>query len=132
MYETLKVAREGDVERVTLNRPDMRNAFNAQMIAELNAWAAAAKKAAESGGLRAVVLEGAGPSFCAGADLAWMAKAAQFTEAENHADAQNAARMFAALNALPIVVVGRVHGAAMGGGAGLTAICDVVVAESDT
>lgn len=130
-YETLVVWRDGAVEYVTLNRPDVRNAFNEQMIAELHDWAGTARAAASSGALRAVVLAGAGPSFCAGADLTWMANAAQFTEVENQRDAQAAARMFSAINELPVAVIGRIHGAAMGGGAGLAAVCDVAVTESD-
>src|SRR5947207_1467729 len=122
-YETLIARREGAVEYVTLNRPDVRNAFNERMIAELFEWAESARAAAAAGDLRLAVLSGAGHVFCAGADLVWMARAAEFSEAENKSDAIAAARMFAAINRLPIAVIGRIHGAAMGGGAGLAAVC---------
>jgi methylglutaconyl-CoA hydratase len=87
---------------------------------------------ARSGAIRAVVLAGAGNTFCAGADVAWMARMADYTEAENLRDAMAASRMFGALNALPIPLIGRVHGAAIGGGGGLAAVCDIVVAEEQS
>ena len=79
--------------------------------------------------MRVAVIAGAGKVFSAGADIAWMANALNYTHDENVQDANAAARMFAALDTLPIPVVGRVHGAALGGGAGLSAVCDVVVAD---
>ncbi len=126
-YQHLLTWRDGAVERLTLNRPDVRNAFNDAMIAELTAWAAAT---AADATVRAVVIAGAGPTFCAGADVMWMARTVDYTEAENVADALLASRMFSAVDRLPVPVVGRVHGAAIGGGAGLAAVCDVVVAET--
>ncbi len=78
---------------------------------------------------RVVVLSGAGKTFCAGADVAWMSKTIQYTEDENLRDATAMSRMFNALNELPMPLIGRIHGAALGGGAGLAAVCDVVVAE---
>ena len=120
--------RDGAIERLTLNRPSVRNAFNEEMIAELTAWALAT---ASDPSVRAVVIAGAGPTFCAGADVTWMAKTIHYTEAENVADARRASRMFDAINQLPAPVIGRVHGAALGGGAGLVAVCDVVVTEPD-
>lgn len=122
----LTIRREGAVERVTLNRPDVRNAFNDEMVAELAAWAAAAH---DDPGLRVAVVAGAGPVFSAGADAAWMARMAGYSRDENVADATRAARMFQALNTVPAIVIGRVHGAALGGGAGLAAVCDIVVAD---
>src|SRR5205085_2851412 len=87
---------------------------------------------ARSGGaVRAVVLGGAGKVFCAGADVAWMSKMVDYTEEENLRDAAAMSRMFAALDELPVPLIGRVHGAALGGGAGLTAVCDIGVAEID-
>jgi methylglutaconyl-CoA hydratase len=130
-YETLLVRREGAVEYVTLNRPDVRNAFNDAVIADLSGWAATARAAAEAGELRAVVIAGAGPAFCAGADLAWMRRAADMSEADNVRDALAAAHMFAALNELPLAVIGRIHSAAIGGGAGLAAICDIVFSDAE-
>lgn len=128
-YQFLTVRREGAVEHVTLNRPDVRNAFNEHVIADLSAWANAA---AEDAGLRVVVLSGAGKVFSAGADAEWMARMAGYGEAENVEDARKAAAMFRAINALPCFVIGRVHGAALGGGSGLAAVCDVVVATPGT
>ena len=130
-YTFLSTRREGPVERLTLNRPDVRNAFNEQVIAELDAWATDARAAAQRGDVRAVVLAGAGKTFCAGADVAWMAKTVRSTEEENLRDAAAMSRMFAAIDALPVPVVGRIQGAALGGGAGLAAVCDIVVAETD-
>jgi methylglutaconyl-CoA hydratase len=129
-FRHLLARREAGVERLTLNRPDVRNAFNEDMIAELTAWAGALHQA-PAGAVRAVVIGGAGPSFSAGADIAWMAKMAGYSEAENLRDATAASRMFAALDTLPMPVVGRIHGAAIGGGVGLAAVCDIVVAETE-
>ena len=130
-YKFLSTRRDGGVEYLTLNRPDVRNAFNEQVIAELTDWAARVTADAGADGVRVVVLAGAGKIFCAGADVAWMAKTVAYTEAENMNDAIAASRMFAALDALPVPLIGRVHGAAIGGGAGLCAVCDIVVAEED-
>jgi methylglutaconyl-CoA hydratase len=130
-YRHLVARRDGPVEYLTLNRPDVRNAFNEEVIAELADWAAGVTRDAAAGGVRVVVLAGAGKTFCAGADVAWMAKTVAYTEAENMHDALAASRMFAALDALPVPLIGRVHGAAIGGGAGLCAVCDIVVAEED-
>ncbi len=127
-YQFLVVRRDGPVERVTLNRPEVRNAFNEVVIDELAAWAASA---AGPLGPRVAVLGGAGKSFCAGADLAWMSRMARYSREENLRDAGQMARMFAALDALPIPLIGRVHGAALGGGCGLAAVCDIVVAAED-
>jgi methylglutaconyl-CoA hydratase len=128
MAELLTLEREGTVATLTLNRPELHNAFNALLIAELREACEALRGEA---GLRALVLRGAGPSFCAGADLAWMRESLAYSREENLADAARLDAMFAALNSLPIPVVGRVHGAALGGGAGLVACCDLVVAAED-
>jgi methylglutaconyl-CoA hydratase len=128
MFSHLLVRRDGPVEYVSLNRPDVRNAFNEALIAELANWASGVR---DDPALRVVVLSGAGKSFCAGADISWMAKAVEFSEDENMHDAAATSRMFGALNTLPVPVIGRVHGAALGGGVGLAAVCDIVVAETD-
>src|SRR6185295_15499588 len=128
-YTFLNARRDGAVEHLTLNRPDVRNAFNEHVIAELTAWAAQAADAAARHEIRVVVVSGAGKTFCAGADVAWMAKTVQYTEAENLRDATAMSRMFAAIDEFPAPVIGRVQGAALGGGAGHAAVCDVVVAE---
>jgi methylglutaconyl-CoA hydratase len=128
-YTHLISTRDGLVERLTLNRPEVRNAFNEHVIAELTAWAADARAAAERRDIRAVVVAGAGKMFCAGADVTWMSKTVHYTEQDNLRDALAMSRMFAAINALPVAVIGRIQGAALGGGAGLAAVCDIVVAE---
>jgi methylglutaconyl-CoA hydratase len=107
----------------------VRNAFNDEVGAELSDWAAATAGAARRHDVRVAVIAGAGKAFCAGADAAWMARAASYTSDENQRDAEAMARMYAAIDALPIAVIGRVHGAALGGGAGLAAVCDIVVAD---
>jgi methylglutaconyl-CoA hydratase len=116
------------VLRLTLNRPDVRNAFDEESIAALTA---AATAAAANPGIRAVVLGGAGSVFCAGADLGWMAKAIAYTERENRNDAEDLARMLERIDTLPMPVIGRIQGAALGGGVGLAAVCDIVIAAND-
>jgi methylglutaconyl-CoA hydratase len=127
-YRHLLVRRDGAVEHVVLNRPDVRNAFNPALVADLRAWAGAVAQAA---GVRAAVLSGAGRAFCAGGDLAAMAGTIDASREENLADATRMAAMFEALDRLPVPLVGRVHGAALGGGVGLAAVCDIVVAADD-
>lgn len=125
---TVDVTNAGPVARVTLNRPEVRNAFNETLIEELTAWADSVEAGSHT---RVAILQGAGKVFCAGADLTWMSKMVGYTKEENVRDARAAGRMFDALNAIPIPLVGRVHGAALGGGAGLAAVCDIVVAAED-
>ena len=128
-YEFITTRRDGPVEHVTLNRPDVRNAFNEHVIAELTAWAAGVDEPAARRAIRVVVLSGAGKMFCAGADVAWMSKTIHYTEDENLRDASSMSRMFTAINKVPVPVIGRIQGAALGGGAGLAAVCDIVVAD---
>ena len=128
MYRYLLTERVGPIERLTLNRPDVRNAFNEEVIAELTAWAGAI---ATDRGVRVVVLSGAGKVFCAGADLTWMSRMVSYTHGENVQDALAAATMFNALDTLPMPLIARIHGAALGGGAGLAAVCDVAVADDE-
>ena len=117
------------VLRVTLTRPDVRNAFDEEMIAALTALA---RDAAKDPTLRAIVISGEGPAFCAGADLGWMMKAVAYSRQENLRDAEDLARMLEALDALPVPLIARVHGAALGGGIGLVAVADIVVAGENT
>jgi methylglutaconyl-CoA hydratase len=128
-FQYLRRRRDGAVEYLTLDRPDVRNAFNEDVIRELTEWA---RGAAADTGLRVVVLDAAGPVFSAGADANWMAKMVGYSRDENLADAGRMADMFLALDTLPAAVVGRIHGAALGGGAGLVAVCDIVVASEST
>jgi methylglutaconyl-CoA hydratase len=129
---SIRIEREragGVVARVTLDRPDVHNAFNATVIAELrSAFAALAREGPTE--LRAVVLTGAGPSFCAGADVTWMRAAMQLDVEGNEQDAMAMADMFETIDTCPAPVVARVHGAALGGGVGLCAVSDIVIAES--
>jgi methylglutaconyl-CoA hydratase len=121
------IEQTGPVVTVTLNRPDVRNAFDEELIAALTAWA----RSPRLEGARVAVLRGAGKTFCAGADLKWMSKTITYARSENLRDARAMADMFHALDILPLPLVGRVHGAALGGGAGLAAICDIVVAAEN-
>ena len=130
-YQYLTTKRDGPVEYLTLNRPDARNAFNEEVIAELTDWATQVGERTASDGPRVAVLAGSGKAFCAGADVAWMAKTVNYSARENMRDATEASRMFAALDGLSVPLIGRVHGAAIGGGAGLCAVCDIVVAEQN-
>lgn len=125
----LDIEQSGGVVNVRLNRPDVHNAFDEALIERLTAWAEAVRP---GGTARVAVLSGAGKMFCAGADLAWMSRMVGYSREENLRDSGALARMFAALDRLPIPLVGRVHGAALGGGVGLAAVCDVVVAATDT
>jgi methylglutaconyl-CoA hydratase len=125
-FTYLETRRAGAVEYLTLNRPEVRNAFNDEVIAELTAWAGGVREDRE---VRVVVLAGAGKVFSAGADANWMARMVAYTHEENLDDARRMAEMFDALDTLPAAVIGRIQGAALGGGAGLAAICDIVVAD---
>jgi methylglutaconyl-CoA hydratase len=124
----LTLEREGGVARVWLDRPDRRNAFDAELIAALHGTFTAF---ASDDDLRAVVLAGRGAAFCAGGDLEWMRASGQLSYEENLADAARAAAMFAAVDACPVPVIARVHGAALGGGTGLACCCDIVLARED-
>ena len=120
---SLRVERDGPVLRVTLARPERRNAFDAALIAELTA------AFADVGDARAVVLAGEGASFCAGGDVEWMRASVDLSFDENVADALGLGRMLEAVDGCPAPVVCRVQGHAFGGGAGLVACCDVAIAE---
>ena len=124
-FQYLTTTRDGFVERLTLNRPDVRNAFNETLIAELTD---AFEAAGGDDAVRAVVLAANGKAFCAGADLNWMRKMAGYSHAENQADALKLARMLHAIHACPKPTVACVQGAAYAGGMGLVAACDVAVA----
>jgi methylglutaconyl-CoA hydratase len=127
--ETVRVEIEDGVARVALHRPEVRNAFNAEMIAELTRVFEDMRRRDE---VRSILLLGDGPSFCAGADVSWMQASLEFSREDNLADARRMSAMFAAIEAVPQPVVARVHGACLGGGMGLIAVCDCVVAADDT
>ena len=134
MTNLLRVDRSGPsdvVARVTLARPEVHNAFDASLIAELAATFAALARE-DLATLRAIVLAGDGPTFCAGADIAWMRAAMQLDVEGNEGDAMAMAELFETIDTCPVPVIARVHGAVLGGGMGLCAVADVVIAESGT
>ena len=122
---SLRIERDGHILRVTLAKPERRNAFDAALIAELT------EAFADVGDARAVLLEGDGPSFCAGADVEWQRASIDLSYEENVADAMRLFRMLEAIDACPAPVVCCVHGYALGGGSGLVACADVAVAWPD-
>jgi methylglutaconyl-CoA hydratase len=124
----LTIQRDGLVTRLVLERPEVRNAFNDELLAQLSD---AARELTRSRAARVVVLEGAGPVFCAGADLNWMSRMVAYSREENVMDASRLALVFQALDTLPMPLIARVQGAALGGGAGLAAVADIVVAADD-
>ncbi len=132
MTDLLRVERTGPndaVARVTLARPDVHNAFNASLIAELRqTFSTLAREPAMD--LRVVVLAGDGPSFCAGADIDWMRAALQLDVEANEHDAMAMADTLESIDLCPVPVIARVHGPALGGGSGLCAVADLVIAEA--
>ena len=127
----LLVTRDGPIARVTLNRPGVRNGFDAALIGELRAAFRALSRESPDA-LRVVVLAGEGPVFCAGADIDWMRASASLSVDENERDAAAMQAMYLAIDGCPAPVVARVHGAALGGGMGLCAVADIVLASADT
>ena len=120
----IELAFDAGVATVTLNRPEVRNAFNDEVIGELSATFVGLGDREE---VRCVVLAGNGPAFCAGADLNWMKRMADYTREENLADAEALARMLRIIYACPKPTVARVQGDAYAGGTGLVAVCDIAV-----
>ena len=127
-YTSLQIETRNAVALLTLNRPEVHNAFDETLIAE---FTRALRAVEADDDVRAVVLLGAGASFCAGADLNWMRRMAGFSRAQNVADAKGLSGMLATLAALKKPTIARVHGAAYGGGVGLVACCDIAVAAHD-
>ncbi len=124
-YQTLEIVRDGHVATIWMNRPDVRNAFNEQSIAELSqAFRALDGERA----VRTIVLAARGSAFCAGADLNWMKKMAAYSEQENRADAQALAAMLHTIYGCSKPTVARVHGDCYAGGMGLVAACDIAIA----
>jgi methylglutaconyl-CoA hydratase len=128
-FRDLRLETRGAVARVALSRPAVRNAFDDSLIEELTR---AFRGLGEDPRIRVVVLSGDGPSFCAGADVAWMRKAGSYSRVENEADAGRMAEMLRAIDACPKPVVALVHGAAIGGGVGLLAAADIAIAAEGT
>lgn len=130
MSKSLRVERDGPFAKVTLARPEVRNAFNAELIEELRTtFDALAAEPPEA--LRGVVLAGEGLTFSAGADVEWMRAARRLGVDENERDASTMQAMFVAIDDCPVPVIARVQGAALGGGMGLCAVSDIVIATSD-
>lgn len=127
-YQTLELEYADRVATIWMNRPEVFNAFNEQLIEDLHN---ACKALDQDASVRVVVLAGRGKHFSAGADLNWMKRASGYTEAENIADAQRFSSMLRAISELSKPTIARVQGAALGGGTGLTAACDMAVATSD-
>jgi methylglutaconyl-CoA hydratase len=124
MNQPLSLHREGTVARLRLDRPEVHNAFDDGLVAALTRTL---ESLVESADVRVLVLEGAGASFSAGADLNWMRGMAAASEAENRDDALALARLMRTLDAMPMPTIARVHGAAFGGGVGLVACCDIAI-----
>lgn len=123
------VIEEGGVAKVRMNRPDVRNAFNPEMIEEITRLFAAFEKRKD---LRVITLSGVGKAFSAGADLSWMKAMVHYSYEQNREDSLRLYAMFDAISACSIPVLGLVHGAAFGGALGLLACCDYVLAETGT
>jgi len=128
-YSTLDIERQEDLIICRLNRPEIRNAFNETMIRELRDFY---RGIGEEGALRAVILRGEGKSFCAGADLEWMRSVIKYDHARNYAESYQLSECLHAIYSCPLPTLAVVHGAAIGGGNGLLAACDIVYAQRDT
>jgi methylglutaconyl-CoA hydratase len=127
-FRTIRVSRSRSVATVALNRPEVRNAFDDVMIGELDCAFARLSAARD---VRVVVLRGEGSVFCAGADVAWMRKAAGYSYEDNVRDAERMARMLRVIDTCRQPVIARVQGAAIGGGIGLAAVCDIAIASEE-
>ncbi|HYO74989.1 MAG TPA: enoyl-CoA hydratase-related protein [Thermoanaerobaculia bacterium] len=127
-YNTLQVEHSNGVLTVTLHRPEVHNAFNDELIAE----AIDLFSSIDTSASRVVVLKGTGKNFCAGADLNWMSRMVSYTRDENVRDSSLLAKMYALINECPLPVVGRIQGAAIGGGVGLVSVCDIAITTRDS
>ncbi len=119
------VEKDNGVKEVWLNRPEIHNAFNAQLIEEMIALFSSFKNE------RLIILSGRGSSFCAGADLNWMKAMKDYSKEENLADSKRLAKMFSTVNECEVPIIGRINGHALGGGVGLVSVCDYVVATKE-
>jgi len=126
-FNTISVEQKESVLVCKLNRPAVRNAFNPEMISELTRFARGV-----GNDVRAVVLQGEGPLFCAGGDLHWMQQSLQMDREQNRRDARHLADMYFALDRLQAPLIGWIHGAAFGGGVGLVCVCDYAIALEGT
>jgi methylglutaconyl-CoA hydratase len=128
MAESIRLVVSEGIARVTLARPEARNAFNAETIEQLHDVFARITAADD---VRAVVLAGEGKVFCGGADIGWMRESLELSFDANVADAERMSDMFRTIDNCPKPVIGQIHGAALGGGAGLAAVCDIAIAADD-
>lgn len=119
------VEKEQGVKEVWINRPDLHNAFNAELISEMITLFSSFKNE------RLIILSGRGTSFCAGADLNWMKSMKDYSKEENFKDSKELAKMFAVINNCDVPVIGRINGHALGGGVGLVSVCDYVIANEE-
>jgi methylglutaconyl-CoA hydratase len=126
--EAVRVFRDGAVAHVVLARPEVRNALNAEAIATLRR---SFDELAADTSVRAIVLSGEGKSFCGGADIAWMRASLELDAEGNLEDARAMSRMFRTIDRCPKPTIAKIHGAALGGGAGLAAVCDIALAAGD-
>jgi methylglutaconyl-CoA hydratase len=129
IYTRLRRSQDGPIARVTLARPESRNAFDEALIGELSEVFLGFGDDRQT---RVVVLAGEGPVFCAGADIGWMRKAGGYTREQNEEDAGRMARMLRAIDACPVPVIAAAHGVAIGGGVGLVAAADIAIAAEGT
>lgn len=127
--QAVKVFRDGAVAHVVLARPEVRNAFDAESIAALQR---SFDELAPDPNVRAIVLSGEGKAFCGGADIAWMRASLELGWERNLEDARALSCMFRAIDRSAKPTIAKIHGAALGGGAGLAAVCDIAIAEDDT
>lgn len=121
----LRIERSGELLHVTLNRPEVHNAFDDTLISRMIELF---EDPAQFDSVRAIVLAGSGPNFCAGADLNWMARMVEWSREDNSRDSARLAEMFRLIDSCPVPVIGRIQGAAIGGGVGLVAVCDIAIA----
>lgn len=130
----LSFEHSGKVLRISIHRPEVRNAFNEELIEEFHKvfTAITQEEGKDFGQVRAILLQGEGPAFCGGGDLKWMKKSLELSKEENLEDCLKLTQMFLAMDRVPVPVIGLVHGFAIGGGVGLVSICDHVIAEEDT
>lgn len=125
---TVKVLRDGAIAHVVLARPEVRNAFNSELVATLHRTFDAL---AEDASVRTIVLAGEGRTFCGGADIGWMRDSLDLTAEQNVEDARAMSRMLRAIDRIEKPTIARIHGAALGGGIGLAAVCDIAIAAAD-
>jgi methylglutaconyl-CoA hydratase len=129
MYETLVLTKKDDITTVALNRPEVHNAMNEALINELTHCF---QHLSVDDSVTTVVLTGNGKSFCAGADLSWMKKMVAYTMEENKKDSRLLLEMYETIHSCPKPVIGRINGAAFGGGIGLLAVCDITITTPET